>query len=110
MAIDINIHQAHDARVRSFTPDNNFAICIEVAGNEITLFGMDPVLAWSLFDLMRDGRTRFHFGDDSIPRIGEQPERAADLIRRAREETLPHAAPEDDPVDTLRAFVAEAAQ
>jgi hypothetical protein len=108
MPADINIHNAHDARVRSFTPDNNFALGLVVGGNELTLFGMDPVLAWALFDLMRDGRTRFHFRDETISRIGEDPQASADLIRRAREETLPHADPEDDPVDTLRAFVSGA--
>jgi hypothetical protein len=89
MTADITIHGADDARVESFTPDNNFALCLSVGGNEITLFGMDPVLAWALFDLMRDGRTRFHFRDETVSRLASDPEVSADLIRRARQETLP---------------------
>lgn len=110
MTTSINIHNASDARVASFMPDNNFAIRIEVAGVKVTFFDMDPVYAWSLFDMMRDSETAFHYGKEYFYRIGEDPQTAADLIRRARDETLPHADPEDDPVDTLRAFVAEAAQ
>lgn len=108
MNTSINIHHASDARVASFTPDNSFAIRIVAGGIEITLFDMDPVYAWSLFDLMRDSETAFHYVNQSVFHIGEEPERAADLIRRARDETLPHPAPEDDPVGALRAFVAEA--
>ena len=108
MTTSINIHHAQDARVSSFTPDNSFAIRIVANGVEITLFDMDPVYAWSLFDLMRNSETSFHYANQSVFHIGEEPERAAALIRRARDETLPHPAPEDDPIDTLRAFVAEA--
>jgi hypothetical protein len=108
MTTSINIHHAKDARVSSFTPDNSFAIRIVANSVEITLFGMEPVYAWSLFDLMRDGLTSFHYAGQSVFHIGEEPETAAALIRRARDETLPHPDPESDIVDTLRAFVAEA--
>jgi hypothetical protein len=89
MTTSIQIHNAADARVDSFMPDNAFALRIKTGKIEVTYFDLDPVLAWALFDLMRDGGTSFHYQDQSINWLRDDPQAAADLIRRAREETLP---------------------
>ena len=90
MPTSINIHKAHDARCESFSPDNDFAFTIRANEVDVTLFGLDPVIAWGLFDLLRDGRTSFHFADQNIYEIGDDPQTSAALIRRAYHETLPH--------------------
>jgi hypothetical protein len=104
----INIHDAADLRVASFRLEKMTTIRLEAGGISITYFDVPPALAWAMFDLLRDGFTALYFGHESIFQIGANPQASADLIRRAREETLPYHAPEDDPVDTLRAFVGEA--
>lgn len=89
MTTTMNIHKAYDARCESFQPDNNLAFTIEANGVQITLFGMDPPIAWGMFDLLRDGKTSFHYDGEDHSMIGFNPQASAELIRRAREETLP---------------------
>lgn len=90
MSTTVHIHDAEDAIVSSFQPSNNMAITIRANGVDVTYFGMPPVLAWSLFDMMRTGATSFHFGDESVFRLQQaDPQAAAALIARARAETLP---------------------
>ena len=103
---DINIHTHGEVRIEAFSPLNAMALTIEASGTTVTYFNMPPAIAWAMFDLMRDGRTRFHYGDEGFHRIGLDPQGAADLIRRAREATetpaveqpAPEVAAEDEVV------------
>ena len=85
---DITIHLKDDLKILSFHPDNKMCIRIGADGDAIALFGMDPARAWALFDLFRDEMTAFYYGDDDIHRLGDDPQRAAETVARARAESL----------------------
>lgn len=89
MSTHINIMNCKDVRVSAFSPSNHMALTLEADRTSVNLFGMPAEIAWSMFDLMRDGDTAFHFYGRSIHALAKDPEAAASLIREARAATLP---------------------
>ena len=89
MSTYINIMRAGDVRATAFSPLNNMALTIQANDTSVTYFGMPAEIAWTMFDMLRDGQAAFHFRDEAIHALESDPQASAALIAKARAETLP---------------------
>jgi hypothetical protein len=93
MSISIDFHANEDFRIDSFSPLNAMALTLGNGPERVTLYNLRPEIAWAMFDLLRTGATRFHYGEEMLGRLDRDPQASADLIRRARKATETSGAP-----------------